>query len=178
MNDNDKTVILHKELDLIQSCITRMAQNSFTIKGWYFALIVVISAWKFNNSYFYSCTLIVATMIFYILNLQFYIYERRYRELYNERLKIRCVNNNYVDDLYSLAPITEKFKCRLFFSKYIWENKMLLFMYFGICGLLIIANLLINVQNNDRVNIEEENINIEIEGLKKLLNSIEVNSEN
>ncbi len=33
--DNDKISIeeIHKEIDLIQACITRMAQNSFVIKG-------------------------------------------------------------------------------------------------------------------------------------------------
>ena len=28
----------HKEIDLIQSCINRMAQNSFQVKGWTVAL--------------------------------------------------------------------------------------------------------------------------------------------
>ena len=35
---------LHKELDLIQSIITRMSNNSFLLKGWLISLIVVILA--------------------------------------------------------------------------------------------------------------------------------------
>ena len=35
---------IHKEIDLIQSCITRMAQNSFMIKGWFVSIYAVILA--------------------------------------------------------------------------------------------------------------------------------------
>jgi ABC-type proline/glycine betaine transport system permease subunit len=35
---------LHKELDLIQNCITRMANNSFLLKGWLITLIVAVLA--------------------------------------------------------------------------------------------------------------------------------------
>ncbi|MFJ3386372.1 hypothetical protein [Lysinibacillus sp. NPDC086135] len=175
MSDSDKQILLHKELDLIQSCINRMAQNSFTIKGWYFALIIVISAWKFNNPLFYGCTLLVATVIFYVLNLQFYIYERRFREVYSKRLKLRCEDDNYIDELYSLKPGTEHFSCNLFFKKYVLKNKMLVFMYFGICILLVTSNLLMNIEQRGTgtVNLKDDNIEIEIKGLKSLLNSLE-----
>ena len=33
--NNEK--ILEKEIDLIQNCITRMGQNSFSVKGWLIA---------------------------------------------------------------------------------------------------------------------------------------------
>lgn len=173
MNESDKRGILHKELDLIQACITRMAQNSFMIKGWYFALIIVFSAWKFGNTWFYIGTIFIATVIFYILNLQFYIYERRFRELYTERIELRCEDDNYKDKLYSLTPKSDKFSIKLYYKKYINKNRMLLFMYFGICIVLISANLLMNVGNKDKVNFEEDNIKIEIEGIKSLLNSLE-----
>lgn len=173
MNESDKREILHKELDLIQACITRMAQNSFTIKGWYFALIIVISAWKFSNTLFYICTIFIATVIFYILNLQFYIYELRFREVYKNRIELRCTNGNYTNELYSLVPASEKFSYKLIHEKYILKNKMLLFMYFAICIVLVLANLLMNVGNEDKVNFEGDNIKIEIEGIKSLLNSLE-----
>ena len=40
--NNEK--ILEKEIDLIQNCITRMGQNSFSVKGWLIALIIAIIA--------------------------------------------------------------------------------------------------------------------------------------
>lgn len=36
--------VLEKEIDLIQSCINRMAQNSFMVKGWMISLVAVIIA--------------------------------------------------------------------------------------------------------------------------------------
>ncbi len=38
--DNEEK--LHKEIDLIQACITRMANNSFMIKGWCLTLFVAL----------------------------------------------------------------------------------------------------------------------------------------
>ena len=32
---------LHKELDLIQDCISRMARNSFMLKGWSVTVMVI-----------------------------------------------------------------------------------------------------------------------------------------
>lgn len=37
----DNEQILHKEIDLIQGCITRMAQNSFIVKGWLISILAV-----------------------------------------------------------------------------------------------------------------------------------------
>ena len=41
MINND---VLEKEIDLIQSCVNRMAKNSFMIKGWMISLVAVIIA--------------------------------------------------------------------------------------------------------------------------------------
>lgn len=41
--DLDKDLRL-KEIDLLQGCITRMAQNSFIIKGWTLTIIVAVVA--------------------------------------------------------------------------------------------------------------------------------------
>ena len=51
MTQDKKQEILYKEIDLIQSCINRMAQNSFVVKGWLIALVAVVLALlpeKFN----------------------------------------------------------------------------------------------------------------------------------
>jgi hypothetical protein len=36
--------VLHKEIDLIQACINRMARNSFVIKGWVITLAAALLA--------------------------------------------------------------------------------------------------------------------------------------
>lgn len=42
MDDKIEMEEIHKEIDLIQSCINRMAQNSFMLKGWLVTLYAVI----------------------------------------------------------------------------------------------------------------------------------------
>ena len=48
MNESAVTEIgkdlLLKEIDLLQGCITRMAQNSFIIKGWTLTIVVAVVA--------------------------------------------------------------------------------------------------------------------------------------
>ena len=50
-NNNVSIEEFHKEIDLVQACISRMAQNSFMIKGWSFTLVtafVALTAEKLN----------------------------------------------------------------------------------------------------------------------------------
>lgn len=44
MTELNTTTILDKEIDLIQACINRMAQNSFMVRGWLITLIAVMLA--------------------------------------------------------------------------------------------------------------------------------------
>ena len=49
-NDNNvSTVEFHKEIDLIQACISRMAQNSFMIKGRAYMIIAALLRWQLKN---------------------------------------------------------------------------------------------------------------------------------
>ena len=49
-DNNTKREILYKEIDLIQSCISRMAQNSFMVKGWVITLVAACCAVSSLNS--------------------------------------------------------------------------------------------------------------------------------
>ncbi len=44
MSQLERKDVLNKEIDLIQSCINRMAHNSFIVKGWLISLIAVVLA--------------------------------------------------------------------------------------------------------------------------------------
>lgn len=39
--NNQVNEILHKEIDIIQECIKRMADCSFKLKGWYISLVTL-----------------------------------------------------------------------------------------------------------------------------------------
>lgn len=100
--DNEEK--LHKELDLIQTCITRMANNSFIIKGWTLTLFVALITF-FNLKNLPDIILIFAliSVVFLFSYLDaFYLWqERKYVQLYSDVIKKR--QNNDFTHLYSLS---------------------------------------------------------------------------
>lgn len=112
MNDNtqkeNKTYLsieeIHKEIDLIQSCINRMSNNSFMLKGWLISLIVVVIALspeEINGFLIILATLLI-TLSFWYLDAFFLRTEKLYRKLYNWTLQERPKGNN--EKLYDLNP--------------------------------------------------------------------------
>jgi len=94
--------ILHKEIDLIQSCITRMANNSFLLKGWSITIIAVVLALadKAGNPALLSAILLIPLLSFWYLDAFFLRTEKMYRKMYewiivNRPKKI----NTYLYDL-------------------------------------------------------------------------------
>lgn len=137
INEKEQNVILHKELDLIQSIISRMAQNSFIIKGWFFTLLTALSLWEFESIPVFIISIVLLTIVFYALNLQFYIYERCFRELYKSRIELRVNSCNYSKDLYSLD--FSEFKNKWYY--YVFQNLTLLITYFGVALILLVAKV-------------------------------------
>jgi len=61
---NKNMEIVHKEIDLIQGCINRMAHNSFLIKGWALTIITVVLALTEKNiDPIYLCLVIFIPLI-------------------------------------------------------------------------------------------------------------------
>lgn len=62
--------VLHKEIDLIQACITRMAHNSFLLKGWAISIIAVVLALadKAANPALLSSVLLIPLLSFWYLD--------------------------------------------------------------------------------------------------------------
>ena len=76
--------VLHKEIDLIQGCITRMAQNSFLIKGWALTIVTVVLALteKIVDSIYLCLVILIPLMGFWYLDAFFLQTERMYRKMY------------------------------------------------------------------------------------------------
>ena len=87
--------VLIKEIDLIQSCISRMSQHSFYLKGWFITLLALILSLtsKSTNIIFINIILIIITLTFWYLNSIFLRFGRMYRELYKWVIRERCNNN-------------------------------------------------------------------------------------
>ena len=97
-------VALHKEIDLIQGCISRMANNCFLLKGWSITLLSgVFLLVRDINETFVLITMLIITTIFWGLDAYYLRLERMYREKYNEVLDKRLHKKNY-DDIYDLNP--------------------------------------------------------------------------
>lgn len=101
MIDKDRKEILYKEIDLIQSCISRMSQNSFMVKGWLLSLIAVILALLPENVNISILCLISFIVIacFWYLDAFFLKIERLYRWKYNWVIMNRLKSEDFIFDL-------------------------------------------------------------------------------
>lgn len=98
------TTIIHKEIDLIQACIARMAKNSFLLKGWAITItgILLAIAQTTSRSSLLALTIFLPLICFWYLDAYFLRLERMYRKLYEWVLIAR--KNNDDSFLYDLNP--------------------------------------------------------------------------
>lgn len=96
--------VLHKEIDLIQGCITRMANNSFLLKGWTISIVAVILALadKALEPALLSAVVLIPLFSFWYLDAYFLRTERMYRKMYEWVLEKRFAGDN--SHLYELNP--------------------------------------------------------------------------
>lgn len=91
---------LHKEIDLIQSVINRLAHNSFLLKGWTITIIVAVLAFTkdtlvTNDITYFSLILLIPLVVFWYLDAFFLHKEKCYIKLYNWVVKKRLKTKEY-----------------------------------------------------------------------------------
>ena len=107
--NNETTEILHKEIDLIQACITRMADCSFKLKGWYISLVTVALTLLIGQGCKLSLIglfLLAVTTVFWGLDGFFLKTETLYRWKYEWIIEERLRGN--LENLYDLNPYNKK----------------------------------------------------------------------
>jgi hypothetical protein len=111
---------LHKEIDLIQECIKRMANNSFLLKGWAISLVAVVLTLSEKNisPYFLGFVVLIPLISFWYLDAFFLYTEKLYRKMYEWVIAERPKSNN--DKMYDLNP--HRFKNDVKISK--WNKKL------------------------------------------------------
>lgn len=84
---------LHKELDLIQAIVARMAQNAYYLKGWSISLVAVVLAIgkddvlnEAQRPWLLALVLLI-WLVFWYLDAWFLRQERLYRCLYNHVIR-------------------------------------------------------------------------------------------
>ena len=105
MGEPVKMEELHKEIDLIQGCINRMAQDSFLIKGWTVTLFAVVLALlpekvEQTNKFFLGIVMLAISIMFWYLDSFFLATEKNYRKMYSWILQERPKGNRQL--LYEL----------------------------------------------------------------------------
>lgn len=81
-------------LQMIQSAISRMASNSFALKGWSVTLVAGIFALAGKDTdKMYFLVSYVPIIVFWGLDSYYLLQERRYRSLYNNVRNIHAVEN-------------------------------------------------------------------------------------
>ena len=85
----------HKHLEFIQGVISRMAQNSFILKGWGVTLAVALFAFATKDvNAKYVVIAFIPILIFWLLDSYYLQKERLFRLLYDE---VREKNENQID---------------------------------------------------------------------------------
>lgn len=135
--------ILNKEIDLIQGTITRMANNSFLLKGWCISLVAVLLALTKDtilatNLEYFNLALIFPVIAFWYLDAYFLHKERCYRRLYNWTIDNRMISVDFFYNLdYKRFEKDEKSIFTIMFSK------TLLPLY----GLILLIILILSFHN-------------------------------
>ncbi len=137
---------LHKEIDLIQSCINRMANNSFMCKGWVISIIAAIFILfpeNISRNTIYM-VIILATICFWCLDAYYLMLERLYRWKYEWVIKHRVEYEYNMEYLYDLNPYNKEMwgehtcnKIYLYYIRLMIFNISITPMYAGIVGLAL-----------------------------------------
>lgn len=81
-------------LNMIQQIITRMGNNSFSLKGWSVGIMIAIYAFAGKNEHKAVIVTLIPLIVFWFLDTCYLMLERKFRELYNE---IRLKKENDID---------------------------------------------------------------------------------
>lgn len=93
----------HKELDLIQDVIKRMAHNSYLIKGWALSIIagLFVLIGDKDTKLIHEIAALLPILSFWYLDSFYLQLERKYRKLYEDVIIKR--ENNDRDRIYDLS---------------------------------------------------------------------------
>lgn len=139
-----KQEILHKEIDLIQAIITRMANNSFLLKGWMITLVAAILALSkgtlvTDDVTYFSLILCVPVLAFWYLDAFFLHKERCYRKLYEW-----VVNNRMTSNEHQYSLNYTRFESQVDSEFKIMKSKTLL-PFYGLTFVILICITIYNV---------------------------------
>lgn len=152
--------VIHKELDLIQDVIKRMADNSFKVKAWMIGILGGIVAFSSDALFAtadesnlvitlaFNAFLLLPIICFWYLDAFFLKTEKLYREVYKWVITNRKYTDAYLYDLNTFERTYEEGESdNLKISDSIWKimrsQTLLPFYIFPLLavGIIIVANI-------------------------------------
>lgn len=137
--DNDNKV---NHLQMIQGVISRMASNSFALKGWAVTLVAGIFALASKDTdKLYFIVAYLPIVVFWCLDAYYLLQERLYRALYN---KVRCLPNDAID--FSMDTSPAEFHTGKNTYGWCFISKTVLWFYFPLAlvtaGIIILTHIM------------------------------------
>lgn len=124
-----------KHIDIVQSTISRMAQNSFTIKGWTITILVGLFVFLQKDNFRNNMIIYLVPIIFFWILDSYYLWqERLFRKLYNDVI----VNVTEESDL-SMNIIQYKNTVK-FFSSLFSVSEIMVYLPLLLITLLLLCN--------------------------------------
>jgi len=124
-----------KELELIQDIISRMANNSFLLKGW--SLSFIVATLLLMDSIGYRFLSIFSLGVFWGLDAYYLRMERCYRELYAWVISNRPESDEHLFDLRAES----RFGCNVDGLRKVACSRSCIFFYGAIFGAIVISLL-------------------------------------
>ena len=105
-----------KHLEMIQQVITRMANNSFLIKGWSLTLLAALLALALRDKIYQMLWIsIIPVTMFWILDSYFLRQERLFRKLYDKyRIQDQETRTDFSMDTSELNSVISSWLCTIF----------------------------------------------------------------
>jgi len=105
-----------KHLEMIQQVITRMANNSFLIKGWSLTLLAALLALALRDKVYQILWIsIIPVTMFWILESYFLRQERLFRKLYDKyRIQDQETPTDFSMDTSELNSVISSWLCTIF----------------------------------------------------------------
>lgn len=131
-----------KHLEFIQTVINRMSVNSFLLKGWNVALIVVLfSLGAKEYNVIYIVVAFIPVLFFWILDSYFLSLERSFRALYD---KVRVSQGTDSDFSMDIKEFQVGENC---WGKTFYSKTLLIFYFSMICIMLIVMFIIEKIIN-------------------------------
>ena len=135
-----------KHLEFIQNAITRMASNSFLLKGWTVTLVAALVALAAQNANpLFVALAVFPAIAFWVLDAYYLRQERLFRKLYDD---IRAKNNDTLQSEGPFSMSTKPFEDKVESWRDIMYSSPLKLFYIMIILTIVVLAIVVFVINN------------------------------